>query len=267
MSSTYYLGSEDPEIARLEQQAEFLGEATRLLLTSGGITTGMRVLDLGSGLGHVSRLVADLVGPDGEVVGLDVDTRMVEAARERSSAPRVTFVQGDVLSFADDRAFDAVVGRLILFHLADPVSVLRHHLTGLRPGGRVVILDYDVGAVRSEPPEPVSTRLRELMLEAFRRVGADPTIGTRLQGILADAGVQDVGGFGIESYTAPGSPIGPMMLEGVIRTLAPAMIGHGLATAAELDLDTLAERVIRALDDAGSVLLPPTLAGAWGRRG
>src|SRR5690349_22220321 len=135
MSSTYYLGSEDPEIARLEYQAEFLDDATRLLLRIGGIRPGMRVLDLGSGLGHVSRAVGDLVGSDGEVVGIDADPRMVEAARARTSAPHVRFAQADVLGFTDDRPFDAVVGRLILFHLPDPAAAIRHHLQALRPGG------------------------------------------------------------------------------------------------------------------------------------
>jgi SAM-dependent methyltransferase len=264
--STYYLGSEDHEITRLEFQAEFLDSATRLLLGQGGIGEGMRVLDLGAGLGHVSRAVADLVGPSGEVVGVDADPRMVEAARARSTDPHISFVEGDVLAWTADRPFDAVVGRLILFHLPDPAAAVRHHLANLRPGGLVCMLDYDVGAVRSDPAEPFTSYLSELLLTAFRKVGADPTIGTRLQGILADAGVAEVAGFGIEPYVPPASPIGPTMVAGVVRTLAPAIIGHGLATAEELDLDTLAERAAAALDASHSVLVPPVLAGAWGRR-
>jgi SAM-dependent methyltransferase len=266
MSSTYYLGSEDPELVRLELQAEFLDRATRVLLHSAGIVPGMRVLDLGSGLGHVSRAVGDLVGSDGEVVGLDADPRMIEAARSRTSALHVHFVQGDVLAFVDAEPFDAVVGRLILFHLADPVAAVRHHLAALRPGGRMVTLDYDVGAVRSEPEEPLTMHLRELALMAFRRVGADPTIGVRLQRILGDAGVGDVEGFAIQPYAAPGSPVGPTMVAGVIRTLSPAIVGHGLATEDELGLDTLADRITAALEASGADLLPPVLVGAWGRR-
>ena len=266
MSSTYYLGSEDPEIVRLELQAEFLEGPTRLLLRTAGIAPGMRVLDLGAGLGHVSRVVGELVGSDGEVVGVDADPRMVDAARARTSMPHVRFVEADVLTFVDEEPFDAVVGRLILFHLPDPVAAVRHHLEALRPDGRLVALDFDVGAVRSDPEEPLTMRMRELVLAAFRKVGADPTIGTRLQGILAAAGAQDVEGFGVERYVAPDSPVGPRMVVGVVRTLAPAIVGHGLATEAELDLGTLEDRITAALTASGSVLLPPVLAGAWGRR-
>jgi SAM-dependent methyltransferase len=266
MSSTYSLGSEDPEIARLELQAEFLEEPSRLLLRTAGVAPGMRVLDLGSGLGHVSRAVGELVGSDGQVVGLEADPRMIEAARARTSMPHVSFVQGDVLTYVDDEPFDAVVGRLILFHLPDPVAALHHHLAALQPGGRMVALDFDLGAVRSDPEEPFSTRLHGLMLTAFRRVGADPTIGSHLLDVLAEAGAEDVAGFGIQPYVPAGSPIGPAMLSGVIRTLAPAIVGHGLATEAELDLDTLADRIAAASEDSGSVMVPPVLAGAWGRR-
>ena len=264
--SNYYLGSEDPELARLELQSEFLDEPTRLMLRTAGLAPGMRVLDLGAGLGHVSRALGDLVGSEGEVVGLEADSRMIDAARSRTSAPHVRFVQGDALTFVDSDPFDAVVGRLILFHLPDPVAALRHHLSALHPGGLLVALDFDVGAVRSEPEAALTTRLRELVLGGFRAVGADPTVGAHLQDFLTAAGATEVAGFGIEPYLPAASPIGPVMVAGVVRTLAPAIVGHGLATEEELDLDTLADRITSALAESGSVLVPPILAGAWGRR-
>ncbi|CUR58545.1 putative Methyltransferase type 11 [metagenome] len=263
----YSLGSADPELARLEAQADFLTDPTRVLLRASGLGPGMRVLDLGTGLGHVAAAVAELVGPDGAVVGLDVDPRMLEAAHQRTShLPQVSLVQGDVTSWRDEAPFDAVVGRLILFHLPDPVGVLRHHLEGVRSGGRVVMLDYDLGGLRTEPAEPLGMKMAGLVMSAFRAVGADPTIGSRLQTILADAGAEDVGGFAIAQYLASDNPVGPAMLTGVVRSLAPAMVGHGLATEAELDLDTLGDRVAGSVGAHGSVLVPPLLSGAWGRR-
>ncbi|QWZ07303.1 methyltransferase domain-containing protein [Nocardioides panacis] len=266
--ATYSLGSSDPEIARLDAQAEFLRAPTRVLLEASGIGPGMRVLDLGTGLGHVAAAVAELVGPHGEVVGLDVDPRMLEVARTRTEhLPQVRFVEGDVARWREDRSFDAVVGRLILFHLPDPVGVLRHHQQALRPGGRVVVLDYDIGGLRSEPGDPLTDRMAALILAAFRAAGADPTIGSRLEPLLAEAGVEDVEGFAIARYLASDDPVGPAMLSGVVRSLAPVMVAHGLATEAELGLDTLATRAAASLRSTGSVLVPPTLAGAWGRAG
>jgi ubiquinone/menaquinone biosynthesis C-methylase UbiE len=78
------LGSDNPEIKRLDHQASWLEEPTRLLLRVAGIEPGMRVLDLGTGLGHVAFAVADLVGPSGQVVGIDSADRMLAVASERA---------------------------------------------------------------------------------------------------------------------------------------------------------------------------------------
>ena len=134
--TSYVLGSSDQEIERLDRQSASIEAATRLLLRAAGIAPGMRVLDLGTGLGHVAMMVADLVGPHGSVVAIDSDARLLEVAASRASArPHLRFLEGDVRSWRDAEPFDAVVGRLILFHLADPVSVLRHHAASLSPAG------------------------------------------------------------------------------------------------------------------------------------
>jgi ubiquinone/menaquinone biosynthesis C-methylase UbiE len=263
----YSLGSDDPEIARLDMQAASLDGATRLLLQAAGIRPAMRVLDLGTGLGHVALAAAELVGTEGRVVGVDSSPRLLELAAGRASAlPHVQFVEGDVRTWRSDEPFDAVVGRLILFHLPDPVAVLRHHLVALRPGGLVLALDFDLGAVRAEPPLPLWTQMTTWMAAAFRSAGANPVIGTRLALLLAEAGVSDVQTFGVQGYWAPDDPRGPALLSGVIRSLAPSIIGAGLATAEQLGLDTLTDRLAAAMRASGSVILAPTLAGAWGHR-
>jgi SAM-dependent methyltransferase len=265
--TTYSLGSSDLELARLDAQADFIREPTRVLLEASGIGPGMRVLDLGTGPGHVAAAAAGLVGPSGEVVGLDIDPRMLEVARARNGdLSNVRFVEGDVARWRGEGTFDVVVGRLILFHVPDPVGVLRHHQRAVRSGGRVVMIDYDLGGLRAEPGDPLTDRMAALIRAAFRSVGADPTIGSRLKGILALAGVVDVEGFAIAQYLACDDPTGPAMLSGVVRSLAPVIVARGLATEAELDLDTLATRAAEALQANGSVLVPPVLAGAWGRR-
>lgn len=265
-SAAYSLGSGDPEIERLDAQAAFLSSPTRVLLEASGIRPGMRALDLGTGLGHVARAVGELVGSDGEVVGLDNTPKMLEIARSRTEGlPHVRFVKGDVQTWRDDAPFDVVVGRLILFHLPDPVAALRHHLKAVRPGGLAVMLDFDIGAARAEPPAALVSRMADLIMSAFRAAGADPTVGAKLRSILDRAGLVDVGGFGLLQYLPADDPIGPVLLSGVVRSLAPVMVAHGLATADELGLDTLTDRIRSALLESASVMVPPVLAGAWGR--
>ena len=146
-TTKYALGSSDQEIERLDRQSASIEAATRLLLRASGIQPGMRVLDLGTGIGNVAMLVAELVGPQGQVVGIDNSSRLLDVAASRAAArPQLRFALGDVRSWRDDEPFDAIVGRLILFHLADPVSVVRHHAASLRPGGLLLALDFEGGA-------------------------------------------------------------------------------------------------------------------------
>jgi ubiquinone/menaquinone biosynthesis C-methylase UbiE len=262
----YVLGSDDPEIKRLDQQAGWLEEPTRLLLRLSGIEQGMHVLDLGTGLGHVALAVADLVGPSGQVVAIDSDDRMLAVARERAGdRTHVHFVKGDVRTWTCAGPFDAVVGRLILFHLPDAVDAVEHHLAHLRPGGRFVAIDYDVGSCRAEPQIPLVEVNTRRVIAAFQSAGANPVIGTRLALLLADAGLVDIRSIGLQGYIAPDDLRGPAMLAGVVRSLAAQMRSAGIATADELGIDTLQERLAAEAHAARSVVVPPALVGAWGR--
>jgi SAM-dependent methyltransferase len=265
----YVLGSDPAEITRLDAQAAMTAPATRAILRSAGIAERMRVLDLGSGLGHVAFEVAALVGEEGAVVGIDQSAALLEIAERRRLDERlgnVTFHEADVRTYREDEPFDAVVGRLILFHLPDAVDVLAHHLAGLRHDGIIVAIDFDLGAARAEPPVPLVTTLVGWVIEAFARAGAAPTIGTRLSLLLREAGAVDVAGMGLQSYVAPDDPQGPLLLAGIVNTLAPKIAAEGIAGAEEIGLDTLRERIAGELAAADAVMLPPAVAGAWGRR-
>lgn len=265
--TTYALGSSDQEIERLDRQSASIESATRLLLRASGIEPGMRVLDLGTGIGHVAMLLAEMVGPEGSVVGIDNNQKLLDVAALRATARRqLRFTVGDVRQWRDDAPFDAIVGRLILFHMADPVGVLRHHTAALRPGGLLLALDFDLGACRAEPALPLVTEAMGWVNAAFRHAGASPEIGTRLALLLAEAGLADVQGFGLQSYIAPNDARGPALLGGVVRTLAPQMVAAGIATQEQVSIDTLEARVADAVRSSGAVVLPPVLAGAWGRK-
>src|SRR5215213_548761 len=175
----YVLGSDDAEVARLDLQAGAIAPPTGLLLQAAGIGPGMRVLDLGTGLGHVAFAVADMVGPGGTVVAVDQSATLLEIAEARRRAAgleHVRFAAGDARTFRDDAPFDAVVMRLLLFHLPDAVDVLRHHLEALRTGGLMLAIDYDMGAARAEPAVAPAATALDWVERAFRtwRAGSRP---------------------------------------------------------------------------------------------
>jgi SAM-dependent methyltransferase len=251
----------------LDAQAASIATPTVMFLRSAGIAPGMRVLDLGTGPGHVAFQVAELVGSTGAVVGIDQSAAMLQVAERRRDAAglqNVRFVEADVLAFRDPEPFDAVVGRLILFHLPDAVQVLRHHVGGLRDPGLMVMIDFDVGSARSEPSLPLFEAARGWVIEAFTHAGAHPTIGTQLGLILRDAGLSDIETFGIQAYHAPDDPAGLALLAGVVTSLAPVIISSGIATEQELGLDSLQERLAHELQTSRAVFLMPAVAGAWG---
>jgi SAM-dependent methyltransferase len=259
----YSLGNDPQELARLDRQAQAIAQPTAMLLQAAGIERGMRVLDLGTGLGHVALQVAAMVGPEGSVVGIDQSAEALEVARTRAG-PNVRFEQADALEFRDPEPFDAIVARLLLFHLADPVAFMRRQAEALRPGGVVVAIDFDVGGARTEPPVRLVEAARNWIEAGFRSAGANPRIGARLVTILRNAGFKAVLTIGLQSYVAPGDPSGPAMVAGVVRSLAARITAEGIATAAEIE--GLEERLGAALREADAVLLLPTVAGAWGRK-
>ncbi len=264
----YVLGNHAEELARLDHQAAVIERPTRLLLQAAGVTAGMRVLDLGTGLGHVARLAGELVGATGSVLGIDQSADALAVARERTQQAgmaHVTFAEGNVLEWRATTPFDAVVGRLLLFHVPDPVAAVRHHLENLRPGGLFVAIDFDLGGTRTEPPVALVETAARWVHDAFRAAGAWPRVGARLGTILEDAQLTRVTTFGIQAYLSPRDSSGPRLLTGVVRSVAPAIVAHGLATSDELDLTTLEQRIAEGVRGAGAVILPPTVVGAWGR--
>jgi SAM-dependent methyltransferase len=227
------------------------------------------VLDLGTGLGHVARLAGQLVGPSGSVVGVDRAVQALAAARQRVDAAgerHVSFVEGDVDRWHADEPFDAVVGRLVLFHLADPVMAVRHHMGNLADGGVFVAIDFDIGAARAEPRVDLVNDALDWVLRAFSAVGASPKIGARLGPILEQAGLNAVTTLGIQGYLQSHDPTGAALLAGIVRSLADPITRHGIATAEQLGLATLEQRIADALRREQAVLLPPTVVGAWGCR-
>ena len=108
---------------------------------------GMRVLDLGCGTGEDSRRLAGLVGPAGEVVGVDASETMIAAARQRTEGTGlpVEFHVGDAMRLdLPTESFDAVRCERMLVHVPEPAVVLTEMARVTRAGGRVVVIDIDI---------------------------------------------------------------------------------------------------------------------------
>ena len=156
----YLFGYSEEETRRLLLQGRLFNPYTRRLLEDAGITSGMKVLDVGSGAGDVALLAADLVGPDGIVIGADSNALILDTARKRVQAAglkNTSFVVADISQLALDEYFDAVVGRCVLLFLSNPAAVLRRLTNHLHPGGIVAFQEPGNATLRPDalPSSPL----------------------------------------------------------------------------------------------------------------
>jgi SAM-dependent methyltransferase len=269
----YVFGVTDAEISRLQQLADLLGCSTLQALREAGIAEGMNVLDIGCGPGSVTFLAGELVGPAGSVVGIDRNPAMVAAARARAlfgGQPNVSFLQADLAGLGGDEGwlqagFDAVVGRLILLHLPDPVPVLRRLAGHLRPGGIVVFQEPDLARMgASFPPIPALEQLCEQVREAHRELGIDCQFGLRLRQIFQDAGLPQPS-MKCEAFIGSGPGWGWYEQMIRARNALPVLFAGNRTAAQQAGLDALAEQVRVAVAGQGSVTRAIDLISAWTR--
>jgi ubiquinone/menaquinone biosynthesis C-methylase UbiE len=275
MTTEYYpFASSDDERQRLIAQGELVAPLTRRLFEKAGIAAGMRVLDIGSGSGDVALLAARLVGPAGSVIGVDSDPAQVAFAAQRAKAEghgNVRFMAADFRAITLDRAVDAIVGRLVLMYAADPVDALRLALRNLKAGGVIAlqesIIDYD-GPVLIEPPDCLAAKAVEWFRAGFRHAGVQPRMGMRLFGVMRAAGLDPSPDIDMLVPIQQG-PDGALfrILTAVVRSQIPAIVASGAATQAEIDIDTLEQRLIADAPPGGVVgYFNAGHVGVWARK-
>jgi SAM-dependent methyltransferase len=267
--SNYVLGESLREQERLMFQARLLRPYTERLFRASGLAPGMRVLDLGSGVGDVALLAADIVGPGGHVVGIDRDAKGLERARQRTveqgCSSWVSFQTATLDDFSTDEQFDAVVGRFILFYQPDAPATIRQFMRFLKPGGIVAFHEMDfANANGSYPPCALWDQACWLLAEVFRRGGAPPDFGRGVAKAFVDAGLPFPT---VTAEAVMGGRRGSFLHPWVANTLlilAPRMPGLGLTPPDGIVLDhTLAATLEEAVVANGCQLIGPMQYGAW----
>jgi SAM-dependent methyltransferase len=183
---TYIHGTEPSEQARLALLNRLTnGPFVKFLQ----VRPGMRVLEVGSGLGLLAAEVAQATERV-EVVGLERSSEQIAAA---VNSPFVRFVLGDAhkLPF-EDASFDLVYCRYLLEHVADPAKVLAEMRRVARPGSRVAAMENDISLVRLDPPCPAFDEVWVALATYQKQLGGDAHIGRRLFALFRAAGFASV---------------------------------------------------------------------------
>ena len=245
---TYALGRSDDEHARLTEQANFLRPITSRFFKRAGIASGMKVLDVGSGVGDVAFLLAELVGRDGKVVGVDMDGAALEKASKRADQLKlrnVEFVPGDIRTATLSGPFDAAVGRLVLLYCADPVATLARVATHVRSKGVVAFQEMEMNevAARATYGDSLLGQVVETIYRTFAAAGVRVNMASELLHTFVKAGLGQPELLG--EFVVGGGPdfaAGPW-LANTLRSVAPVARKLGILLEPLGDLDTLAQRL------------------------
>lgn len=256
----------DPAWTREQQrlralEALFDRPSTRYLAEV-GVGEGWRCLEVGCGAGGVARWLAERVGPGGQVVAIDLDTRFAEGhGLDNLEVRRHDLMDGGL----EEAAFDLAYARAVIEHVPDHQGALERMVAAVRPGGWVVVEEVDFGGRMAaalsdytDPPEhgPLLERLYLAAERMFNAVGADGRYGTRLLAAMEAAGLEQLHG----ELHAPVVALGEPWTHGTVEQLGPRMVELGLVTADDL-------AAFLALPRDGSIRhLPPMMATVWGRR-
>ena len=265
----YALGHSNSELERLTTQARLIDPITRRFFLEAGIVPGMRVLDVGSGAGDVAFLARDLVGETGSVIGIDRSDAGLAYARSRADAQslhNVSFLEGDLNLMTFEQPFDAIVGRYVLQHTADPAAALRKLGGHLRSGGIVVFHELDWDGVQSLPPAPTYDQCCRWCIDTLQLLGAETRMGSKLYAAFVDAGLP-APLMRLEAIIAGGANSSDRLYLAaeLARTLLPAMERLGVATANDLNIETLAARMQNEVVVNGSTIIGHWQIGAWSR--
>ena len=261
--SRYALATGEAAAYRLHVLNNVYGPGTRRLLRDAGLRRGMRVADLGCGVGMVTAVLAEIVGPEGEVVGVDFSAAQIAQARTQSKgAPNVKFVEASAADTGLPReSFDFVYSRFLLIHLTEPEQALSEMLALLKPNGILVCEDGDLTTAESEP---------ESALQAFSDLwgrlgpvrGVDYTLGRRLYQMVLAAGFAAPEICFNQPAVAQGE--NKRLLELSVAEAGGAFVDAGLIGSEELD-HTLAD-MRRANEDSAVLAVMPRMTQIWARK-
>jgi ubiquinone/menaquinone biosynthesis C-methylase UbiE len=265
----YMLGRTHAEHDRLNRQGRLISKITRHFLEELGLSSGMRVLDVGSGVGDLALLAARAVAPGGEVVGIDLDESALRMARFRAAGEGLSNVQFhtcDFQIFESNRLFDAVVGRCVLLHQHDPSIALACAAKHVRSGGIVGFQEPWFSRGFSFPKLPLFEEVIGWLHSTVRDSGLDGDIGLRLPSIFASVGLPKPKlTFEMLVDCSPDSEIVEFVVD-TVRSLLPRLEQLEIVSSAFVQVDTLGERLRQEQAESGSVVGIMPLMGAWCRK-
>lgn len=268
---TYVMGRTEHEYQRLTEQADIMRPTTERLFRTAGIGPGMKVLDVGCGAGDVALLLAELVGPLGRVISIDLDAKVLDRARTRAltlGVEQIEFVQGDIRTAEFDTDFDAAAGRYILMYMSDPAAALARIAQKVIPGGIIAFQEMDCsrGVLEAMNGDSLWSRAGAALYSTFAAAGVRLTMASDLFLEFQKAGLPQPRLLG--DFIVDGGPNSPMYtwMANSLKSVAPLAARFDISFAHLSDLDLLADRLRSEALARNQVMYSPTYIGACSHR-
>jgi SAM-dependent methyltransferase len=250
-SRGYTLELSEPERMRYRMMAGLARENEAELWEYAGIVPGARVADVGCGPGAVLAEIAQIVGPDGIVVGIEPGQPAREAAREELDSQGLEHVEvregnGEATGL-DPGVWDCVMVRHVLTHTGESAERIVSHLaTLLAPGGHLYLVDVDLDATRCSPPDSDIQHQFERYSEFHRALGNDVRMGVRLGALVRASGLE------VAEHRGYFQRVPAMLLAGggPLVSAQDAMIASGILRQDETAAWESARQRFAALPDA-----------------
>jgi SAM-dependent methyltransferase len=244
---------------RMDALSRLYDPGTQRALLCAGIAAGWHCLEVGGGGGSIARWMADRVGAQGSVLCTDIDPRHIGP----SGVPNLHVVRHDaVVDELPGGTFDLAHARLVLLHIPERAAVLEKMVAALKPGGWLVIEDFDATAILPDPGANERERRIETA-EAFRaymmRIGVDGRFGRSLYGRFKGLGLSNVSMEG-RVMMWDGENGGADLMRINFEQIGGKVVAAGLLSAGQLEADR------RRLDDAEFVTPSPIMWAAIGRK-
>jgi ubiquinone/menaquinone biosynthesis C-methylase UbiE len=249
----YVLGTGIDELERLAIQHRIWADATVMSWKRAGISPGCTVLDLGSGPGHATFDLAQLVTHHGKIIAFDESESFmsfVKAEADRRNLSQIETQIGDVHNLTasfPEPIFDYIYCRWVLCWLKHPEKAIQGMMKVLKPGGKVIIHDYfNWKTMTIAPRSKYLDMVIDKTIETFNERGGDIDVAARLPSLLKESGFS-LQHFDTHQRVAQGGGKDSTIYWPITwwKTFAPKLVDSKKLSATDCekalqDLDTLA---------------------------
>jgi 2-polyprenyl-3-methyl-5-hydroxy-6-metoxy-1,4-benzoquinol methylase len=222
----------ESELTRLQMVEKIFDPASRRQILATGITSGWQCLEIGAGAGSMMRWLAEIVGTEGKVTAIDLDTRFIKDTH----LPNIEIIEADINQVTFANLFDLIHLRHVLIHLENR-AILTKLLKLLKPQGWLVIEEPDFSAARfisGTPRQRQSLeRVNQAICQMFTNQGKDYALGIRLPQMIQQLGWQQIQVANAVPIAEGNSDIATMMKLSAMH-LADQYVATGKATPTDI---------------------------------